>query len=81
MKRREVEFILESDKNPSFIEVSKIISEQFKSSEENILVEAIHGGFGKKSFLIKASIYDTKELKDAAQKRATKVKKGATPAA
>jgi len=81
MNRREVEVLFESDKTPSFVESSKIISDQFKANEENIFVEGIYGSFGKREFLIKASIYDTKELKEAAQKRATKVKKGATPAA
>jgi ribosomal protein S24E len=82
MNRTEIEFVLESSKNPSFSEVAKLISEHFKSPEENIMVEKIGGKFGRKTFLIKASVYDTKELKDEAFKRLTKSKKvAAAPAA
>ncbi|MBM3247224.1 hypothetical protein FJZ17_01630 [Candidatus Pacearchaeota archaeon] len=79
-KRREVEFILESDKNPSFDEMVKKVAEHFKANEEQVLVENIKGAFGSKEFLIVASIYESKELKDKAQARMIKVKKVATPA-
>ncbi len=81
MNRREVQVLIESDKNPSFSEASKMMAEQFKVPEENIMMENVKGKFGRKTFLLKASIYDTKELKDAAFKRLTKTKKGAAPAA
>ena len=81
MKRREVELIRESEKNPSFAEVSKLISEEFKAPEENIMVENVKGKFGRNTFLMRASIYDTKELKDAAVKRLIKPKKAAPGAA
>ena len=81
MKRREVEIIRESEKNPSFADASKWISEEFKAPEENIMVENVKGKFGKGTFLIRASIYDTKELKEEAVKRLTKPKKAAAPAA
>jgi ribosomal protein S24E len=75
MQRREVHLVGEFDKNPSFAEVSKIVADQFKANEEDIMVENINGKFGRKTFLIKASIYDSKELKEAAVKRLTKPKK------
>jgi ribosomal protein S24E len=78
--RREVKFILEAEKTPSFVEVSKIIADNFKANEETILIESIRGKFGVKTFLISASIYDTKEQMEAAKKRVTKTKK-AVPAA
>lgn len=86
MNRRELQLVIESAKNPSFAEASKLVSEHFKSPEENIMVENVKGKFGRDTFLIKASIYDTKELKEAAFKRLTKQKKaapaeGAAPAA
>jgi ribosomal protein S24E len=80
MQRREIECILESSKNPSFEEVSKLVSEQFKAPEENIMVENIKGKFGRKTFLIKACIYGSKELKDESFKRLTKPKKIAAAA-
>jgi hypothetical protein len=45
------------------------------------MVENAKGTFGKDSFLIKACIYDTKELKEEAFKRLIKAKKAAAPAA
>ena len=81
MQRRELSLIVDSEKNPSFAEMSKMISEQFKSPEENIMVEGIKGKFGSNTFLVKASIYNSKELKDASFKVLTKPKKEAAPAA
>jgi ribosomal protein S24E len=75
MQRREIQAVAESGKTPSFAEASKMVSEQFKSPEENIMVENVKGKFGRSTFLIKASIYDTKELKDESFKRLTKPKK------
>lgn len=77
MKRTEVQIIKEAGKNPSFAESLKIVSEECKAPEENIMVENIRGKFGSSTFLIKASVYDTKELKDEAVKRLTKPKKAA----
>ena len=84
MKRREVEVLVTESKTPSFAEMSKKLSEHFKAPEENIMVEKVGGKFGRDTFLIKAGIYDTKELKDESFKRLTKQKKaapGAAPAA
>jgi hypothetical protein len=41
------------------------------------MVENVKGKFGMKTFLIKASIYTSKELKDESFKRLTKAKKAA----
>jgi len=76
-KRREIVLILDSDKNPNFADMTKQVAEEFKASEDCVLVESIKGAFGSKTFLITSSIYDTKELKDKAQERMTKVKKTA----
>jgi ribosomal protein S24E len=77
MQRREVSILEEFEKIPSFEEAKKIIVEKFKANEENVLVENVLGKFGRKLFLIKASIYDNKELKEKAEKRMIKVKKSA----
>lgn len=81
MKRRELKFVVEASKNPSFEEMSKLTADHFKSNEDQILVERIKGRFGKGTFLIDVSIYDTKELKEEAKKRQTKIKKVVAPAA
>ena len=81
--RREVKFVLESEKTPSYPEMAKLIAENFKANEETVLLEGVKGKFGRSTFLVSASIYNTKELMEAAKKRITKVKKvaGETPAA
>lgn len=81
MKRREISFVFESSKIPSFAEASKMISEKVKAPEEHILVERIDGKFGRSNFVVSASIYDTKELKEEAVKRVAKTKKTVAPAA
>lgn len=72
MKRREVSLVVESEKNPSYAEALKIIADHFKANEEAVMVEKVGGKFGKSTFLINASIYDNKELKDESFKRLTK---------
>jgi len=79
--RRELQGLLVSEATPSFAEISKQLSEKFKSPEDQIMVENVKGKYGRKTFLIKASIYESKELKDEAVKRLIKPKKGAVPAA
>ena len=80
--RKEVQVKIELAKTPSFVEASKLLADEFKANEENIMVENVKGNFGSNTFSIKASIYDTKELKDGAVQRLTKKKKeAAAPAA
>ena len=84
LNRREVEVIVTEAKTPSFAEMTKKLGEHFKAPEENIMVENVLGKFGRDTFLVKAGIYDTKELKEESIKRLIKQKKaapGAAPAA
>ncbi|MDD5193149.1 MAG: hypothetical protein PHF67_01040 [Candidatus Nanoarchaeia archaeon] len=85
-KRYEVSIILESDKNPSFSEVKKKLSEKFSKPEDSIDVYNIKGKFGRNTFLIKAYVYDskadfekavqkTKKQRDAEKKAAEEAKK------
>ena len=67
-KRQELVLELESDKNPSFDEVRKKISEDFSKEENLIDVYNIYGGFGKKKFQINANVYDSKEDLDNVKK-------------
>lgn len=74
IKRRELVLELESEKNPSFEEVKKMLIEKF--SNENIDVYSIKGGFGKKTFTIKANIYDSeKNLSDMKKLEITRKQK------
>ena len=61
LKRNGLEIELEAEKNPSFNEIKKKITEEFKNPEETIEVCGIKGGFGKKKFKISAFIYDSRE--------------------
>lgn len=60
LKRHEISFLVEAEKNPSFNEMRKNISEELKKPEDSIDVYGIQGKFGRKTFLIKANIYDSK---------------------
>jgi len=60
-KRQELVIELEGEKNPSFEETRKLISEHCKKPVENIDVYEIQGKFGKKIFEIGVYIYETKE--------------------
>ena len=51
LNRREVKIIVEAEKNPSFSESLKILSDHFKASEELISAREIKGKFGKKKYL------------------------------
>ncbi|MEM0465607.1 MAG: hypothetical protein QXW97_02810 [Candidatus Pacearchaeota archaeon] len=62
LKRQEISFVLEHDKTPSFSEMEKLISEEFKKPIDTIDVYNIKGKFGRKTFLIKAYIYDSPEI-------------------
>lgn len=64
LKRREVKIIVEAKSNPGFSDAMKMVSEQFKAKEENIVVHNVKGKFGRKTFLIDAFVYDSKEDKE-----------------
>ena len=61
LKRNEIILEIESDSNPSFVDMKKKFSEEFKKPEEQIDVYNIKGKFGRKIFVIKGYVYDSKE--------------------
>ncbi len=70
LKRQEVSFSLEAEKNPNFNEMKKQVSEQVGKPEENIDVYNIKGGFGSHEFKIDAYVYDSKkDLEKFVQKK------------
>ena len=79
LKRKEISFILESDKNPGFDNARKKIAEDFKKDEEAIDVYGVKGSFGSSKFKVDAYVYDSKEdlkkAKQLTQKQRIEIKK------
>jgi len=73
--RREVKIVVPSEKNPSFDEAIKFIAAEFKTPDENIDISGIKGKFGRKTFLISANVYDSKESKEKAEIKTKKQRK------
>lgn len=65
LKRQEISFLVENDKNPGFSEMKKKISDELKKPEENIEVYGVSGKFGRNTFLVKAYVYDSRKDLDA----------------
>ncbi len=61
LKRREIEILIESEKNPGFKNAKDFVSEKFKVPRENIVMNHIKGEFGKHEFWIDVFIYDSKK--------------------
>jgi ribosomal protein S24E len=64
LKRREIQFILESESNPGFEKSRKSVAEKLKTSEENVAIKYIRNNFGSREFLVEAFVYDNKEDKE-----------------
>ncbi len=77
LKRREIKVVIESGKNPSMQEASKVIAHEFKTKEENMVIKKIQGKFGRNTFLISAKIYDSEELKNEIEPKLNKNQKKA----
>lgn len=65
LKRKEIEAELESESNPEFTAISKMVAEHFKAKEGVIAVKKIGSRFGDNKFRINAFIYDSAEAKSA----------------
>jgi len=84
LKRKEISFIQEAEKNPGFDEMRKKISTDFKKDEDAIDVYGVKGSFGSNKFKIDAHVYDSKEDREKArqltQKQRKEIKKAAEDA-
>ena len=79
--RKEIKLIVEAEKSPSFEEASDILSENFKSDKDTIVIKGVRGKFGRNTFLISGFIYKTKDDKDKFEpKKKEKKKEGEAPA-
>src|SRR3989344_1438354 len=74
LKRQEIGFTLEAEKNPSFNEMREKIAEDFKKKEEVIDIYGVKGSFGSNKFKVQANIYDSKEDLEKARKLTKKQK-------
>jgi ribosomal protein S24E len=64
LSRDELKLDIESEKNPSFEEVAKIIAEKLDKDESAIVVDLIKANFGSNKFRVHAKIYHSKEHKE-----------------
>lgn len=69
LKRREVELVITSEKNPGIKASSKSIADNFKANEEAIVVKRVVSRFGRDSFSVEAFIYDSIEEKNRIEPR------------
>jgi ribosomal protein S24E len=76
LHRREVVVSMQSESNPGFANALKMISEQFKTPEDQIALKAVRSKFGAHDFLIEAFIYDSPEHRNRIEPK-IKVKKKA----
>jgi len=64
LDREEVILLINADVTPSMKQTSELISNKFKSSADNIVVEKINGQFGSKQFKVYAKIYNNLKSKE-----------------
>ncbi len=75
MNRKEFKLLVEAEVTPSKQEVTRLIASETKKSEDLVVVKKIKSKFGRKTFLIIAFVYDSKEEMDKIEKK-KKEKKG-----
>ncbi len=63
LKRREVQFMIESDKNPGLEHVRSLLAEKLSLPHEHVVIKTLNNNFGANDFLIEAFIYDSQEDK------------------
>ncbi|MGA2130090.1 MAG: 30S ribosomal protein S24e [Candidatus Pacearchaeota archaeon] len=81
--RKEVKGTVESEINPSRVQILEVISKKFSSPVENIKIKNIRGNFGKKTFTIEANVYTSekeKNIVEVKKKKEGAVKEKAAPA-
>lgn len=67
LKRHEVLFHLTSQGAPAAIEVMKKLAEEFKVTEEHVVVKRISNKYGTGLFEVDAVVYDTPEARHATE--------------
>ena len=67
LKRKEIEFEMISNTPLSKTEATKLVSEKYHSSPENVRIKKIDGKFGQKKFVITANIYNSAKDRNATE--------------
>lgn len=75
LKRKEIQFIVESEKNPGFEGSKKVLIEKIKTPEENIAIKFVKSKFGTHEFLIEAFAYNSKEDREKIEPKVKSKKK------
>jgi len=60
-RRQELVVETESEKNPGYAEVKKLIAKEIKKPEENVDILNVNGKFGRNVFVTRAYVYDSKD--------------------
>ena len=63
LKRNEVIYELTSESSPATVDVAKKLAEEFKVTEEHVVVKRISNKYGTRLFEIDAVIYDSPDAK------------------
>ena len=74
LKRREIQFVIETESNPGFANVQKVLIEKIKVPEENVAIKFVKNNFGSRKFLVEAFVYDSQSDKERVESK-TKNKK------
>ncbi len=64
LKRKELLFSFEAERNPGFEASKKIIVEKLKVAPENVAVRSVRGNFGSKEFVVEAFVYENAKDKE-----------------
>jgi ribosomal protein S24E len=64
LKREEIQFVIESEKSPTYEEIANIVSEKVGKPVENIDILFVRGSFGKKTFESAVYVYENVEEKN-----------------
>jgi ribosomal protein S24E len=74
LKRREIEVVVQADKNPGLDQAKKLVAEQIGVSEEVVAVKTLTSRFGRDTFTINAFVYDSLKDKEQIEPKLKKAK-------
>lgn len=75
LKRREILFVVESESNPGYEAVRKLLNEKVKAPEETVVIKFVKNNFGAHEFLVEAFVYESVEDKNNFEPRVKEKKK------
>ncbi|MDO8508567.1 MAG: hypothetical protein Q7S27_02685 [Nanoarchaeota archaeon] len=76
LKRKEVEFFVDAEKNPGIAEMQKQCANHFKVETDTVVVKKLWSNFGSQRFFAEAFVYDSVGDKENGEPK-PKVKKEA----